>query len=101
MTSGQENTAGSLPHTDQVTGSRSTEDTVLAHKEFLDTVSRTDLCNLLDDLWVEVTAITSDNEGGTFSTFGDRLDGAGNEGFGVVGLLEDLDLLAKTGARKQ
>lgn len=98
VTGSQQNTTGSLPDTDQVTGSRGTEDAVLADEQLFDTVSGTNLCDLLNNLGVVVTAITGDNEGGILSTFGDRQDDAGHEGFGVVGLLEDLDLLTKTGA---
>lgn len=98
MTGSQQNTTGSLPDTDQVTGSRGTEDAVLAHEQLLDTVSGTDLCDLLNNLGVVVTTITGDDESSILSTFGDRQDDAGHESFGVVGLLEDLDLLTKTGA---
>lgn len=98
MAGSQKNATGSLPHTDQVTGSRGTEDAVLAHEQLLDTVSGTNLRDLLNSLGVVVTAVTGDDEGSILSTFGDRLDNAGHEGFSVVGLLEDLDLLTKTGA---
>lgn len=98
MTGGQQNTTSSLADTDQVTGSGGTEDAVLADEQLLNTVSRTDLCDLLNNIGVEVTAVTGDDESGTLSTFRDRLDDAGHEGLGVVGLLEDLDLLTKTGA---
>ena len=97
VTSSQKNTAGSLPHTDQVTGSRGTEDAVLAHEQLLDTIRGADLCDLLDDLCVVVPAIARDDEVGSLGSFGDRLDDTGNEGFGVVGLLEGLNLLSKTG----
>lgn len=100
MTGRQQNTTSSLPHTDQVTGRRSTEETILAHEQLLDTVGRTNLRDLLYNLRVEVTAITGNDEGSTFSPFGNGLDDAGDEGFGVVGLLEDLDLLSKTGAEE-
>lgn len=100
MAGRQQNTTSSLPHTNQVTGRRGTEETILAHEQLLDTVSCTDLRNFLDNLRVEVTAITGDDEGSTFSSFGDGLNNAGDEGFGVVGLLEDLDLLSKTRAEE-
>jgi hypothetical protein len=52
----------------------------------------------LRDLWIPVAAITADDQEGTFGTFWDGEDDGGNEVLGVVGLLEDLDLLSKTGA---
>lgn len=98
MTSRQKNTTSGLAHTNQVTGGRGTEDTVLAHKQLLDTIRSTDLCDLLDNLCVEIPAIARDDKVGSLGSFGDRLDDTSHEGFGVVGLLEDLDLLSKTGA---
>lgn len=98
VTGSQQNTTSGLPDTDQVTGSRSTENAVLAHEQLLDTVSGTNLRDLLNDLGVIITAITGDDEGGILSTFGDRQDDASHEGFGVVSLLEDFDLLTKARA---
>jgi len=94
----QQNATGSLPHTDQITGSRGAEDAVLTHEQLLDTVSGTNLCDLLNSLGVVVTAVTGDDEGSILSSFRDRQDNAGHKGFSVVSLLEDLDLLTKTGA---
>jgi hypothetical protein len=71
-----------------VAGGRGGHYAVLADQELLDAVCGTDLCNDLGDLGVVVAAIT----------FGDGVEDGGNEVLGVVGLLEDLDLLAKTGA---
>jgi hypothetical protein len=81
-----------------VAGGRGGHDAVLADQELLDAVCGTDLCNDLGDLGVVVAAITANDERGALGTFGDGVEDGGNEVLGVVGLLEDLDLLAKTGA---
>jgi hypothetical protein len=73
-------------------------DAVLADQELLNAVCGTDLCNDLSDLGVVVAAITANDERGALCTFGNGVEDGGNEVLGVVGLLEDLDLLAKTGA---
>lgn len=99
VTGSQEDTTGCLPHTNEVASSRGTHDAILSNQELLHAISGTDLCDLGDDLGVVVTAIATNDEEGTLSTFGDRQEDASDEGFRVVGLLEDLDLLAKAGAR--
>lgn len=71
---------------------------MLSNQELLHAISGTDLCDLGDNFGVVVTAITTNDEEGTLNALRDREKNASNEGFGVVGLLEDLDLLAKTGA---
>jgi hypothetical protein len=81
-----------------VAGGRGGHDAVLADQELFDAVRGTDLCNDLSDLGVVVAAITANDERGALGTFGDGVEDGGNEVLGVVGLLEDLDLLAKTGA---
>lgn len=98
MTGSQEDTTGCLSHANEVASSRGTHDTMLSNQELLYAISGTDLCDLGDDLGIVVTTITTNNEERTLNTLRDRQKNAGNEGFGVVGLLEDLDLLAKTGA---
>jgi hypothetical protein len=52
----------------------------------------------LRDLRIPVPAIAADDEEGTLGTFWDGEDDGGNEVLGVVGLLEDFDLLTKTRA---
>lgn len=99
VTGSQQNTTGSLANADQVARSGGGENAILAHQELLDTVGGTDLGDLGDDLRVVVTAITANDEEGILDTLGDGEEDAGNEGLGVVVLLEDLDLLAKTRAR--
>lgn len=96
VTGSQQDTTSGLADADQVAGRGGTHNAMLAHQELLDTVGGTDLGNLGDHLSVVVTAITTNDEEGTLSTLGDRQKGASDEGLGVMGLLEDLDLLAKT-----
>lgn len=98
MTGRQQNTTGSLSHTDQVAGGGGTENAILADQELLDAVGSTDLGNLLDNLGVVIATITTDDKESSLSTLRDGEQDAGDESFGVVGLLEDLDLLAKTRA---
>lgn len=71
---------------------------MLSNQQLLHAISGTDLCDLGDDLRVVVTAIATNDEEGTLNTLGDRQKNTSNERFRVVGLLEDLDLLAKAGA---
>lgn len=98
MAGGEQDTTSGLADADEVAGGGSGHDAVLADEELLHAVRGTDLCNDLSDLRVVVAAITANNEGSTLSTFGDRGEDGGNEVLGVVGLLEDLDLLAEAGA---
>jgi len=94
----EQDTTGGLADANEVAGGGSGHDAVLADEELLHAVCGADLCNDLGDLGVVVAAITADNEGGALSTFGDGVEDGGNEVFGVVGLLEHLDLLAEAGA---
>jgi hypothetical protein len=98
VTGGQENTTSCLSHTDQVAGRRSTHDTILADQQLLDTVGGTDLGDLGDHLRVVKTTITTNDQEGVLNALGNGQENAGDKGLGVVGLLEDLDLLAKTRA---
>jgi hypothetical protein len=95
---GEQNTAGGTTNADEVAGSGSGHDAVVADEELLHAVCGTNLCNDLSDLRVVVTAITTDNEGCALGAFGDGVEDGGHKVLGVVGLLEDLDLLTKTGA---
>lgn len=95
---GQQNTTSGLPHTDQVAGRGGTQDAILTHDELLDTIGGTDLRNLLDNLGVVVAAITGNDKGSTLSTLRNRQEDTGDEGLGIAGLLEDLDLLTEAGA---
>ena len=93
---GEQDTASSLPDPDDMAGSRGRENAVLADQQLLDAVGSTDLGDLLCDLRVPVATVTTDNEESVLSALRNRLEDADDEGFGVVLLLEDLDLLAKT-----
>lgn len=48
-----------------------------------------------------VPPITADDQERTLRALGDGEENAGDEGFGVVGLLENGDLFAKTGTVKR
>ena len=97
----EEDATGRLSYPDDVTGGRCAHDSVLADQELLDAVGSAHLGDGLGDLGVPVTAITTDDEGGALSTFGDGGEDGGNEVLGVVGLLEHLDLLAEAGAVRE
>lgn len=62
MTGGQQDTTGSFAYPDDVAGSWGTENAILADQELLDAVCCTDLGDQLRDLWVPVTAVTTDDE---------------------------------------
>lgn len=76
-------------------GSRCTQNAVLTDEKLLNTVGSTDLCNLLNDFGVVETAVTANDEERTLDTFGNREEDGGDEGFTVVWLLKDLDLLTQ------
>ena len=97
MTCGEEDTASCLPNSNDMTSSRCTQNTVLTDEQFLDTICSTDLCNQLDNLWVPVSAITTNYKERTLNTFRNRKENGGDKGFAIVILLEDSDLLAQTG----
>jgi hypothetical protein len=78
-----------------VAGGGCRHNAILTDQELLDTVSGTNLCNHLSDLWVPVAAITADDKVRVLDTFGDGEEDGGDEGLAVVILLEDLDLLAE------
>jgi hypothetical protein len=96
VTGGQQNTTRGLAHANQVAGRGGTHDTILADQQLLDTVGGGDLSDLVDHFIVVVTAIATNDEEGVLDTLGNGQEDTRNEGFGVVRLLEDLDLLAET-----
>ena len=98
MAGRQQDTTGCVSYPDDIAGRGSTENAILADDELLDAIASADLGNQLCDLGVPVASITTDDQCGSFDTLGDGEKDAGNKGLGVVFLLEDLDLLAKTGA---
>lgn len=79
VTGGEQDTASGLPDPDDMAGSRCAEDTVLTDQQLLDAVGSTDLCNLLGNLRVPVTSITSNDKEGTLRALGDRLEDADDE----------------------
>ena len=96
MTGSQQNTPRGLAHANQVASGRGTHDTVLADQQLLDAIGGGDLGNLVDHYIVVETTITTNDEERALDTLGNGQENTGDEGFGVVGLLEDLDLLAET-----
>lgn len=100
MTGGQQDTTGGFANPDEVASSGGTEDAILSHEELLNTVGGTDLSDLGNHLGVVVAAITTNDKERVLDTFGNGKKNAGNEGLGVVCLLEDLDLLSETRAKR-
>jgi hypothetical protein len=96
MTGSKQDSTSCLSLPDDVTSSGCAHDTVLTEQQLLDTICSTNLCNELHDLWVVVTAISSNDKEAVLDTFWDREKDGGNKGLRVVLLLEHLDLLAKT-----
>lgn len=79
MAGGEQNAAGGLPYPDDMAGSWGTENAILADQKLLDAVGGADLCNLLCDLWVPETAVTTNDKESTLSALRDRLENAGDE----------------------
>jgi hypothetical protein len=79
-----------------VAGCGCAEDAILTDKQLLDTIGGTDLGNQLSDFWVPVTSVTANHENRSVNTLRNGLENAGDKGFRVVVLLEDLDLLTQT-----
>lgn len=98
MTSSQKNASSSTPYPDNIASSRSAQNPVTTNQQLLDTVSSGDFGNLVDDNVVVVAAITANDEEGALDTFGDGEEDGGDKVFRVVGLLEDFDLFAESGA---
>lgn len=96
VTGGQQDASRCLLDSDDVTGSRCAQNAIVTDDQLLDAVCRTNFGNQLCDFWIPVASITADNEGRSFYSFRDGEEDAGNEGFAVVLLLEDLDLLSKS-----
>lgn len=70
----------------------------MANNQLLHSIGGTDLDDLLDGVRVVVTTVATDDEESVLGAFGDGEEGAGDEGLGVVLLLEDLDLLSQARA---
>jgi hypothetical protein len=97
----QQDAAGSFPYPNDVAGCGCAEDAILTDQQLLDTVGGTNLGDQLSDLWVPVAAITANDEDGAVDALRNGLEDAGNEGFRVVVLLEDPDLLAQARTGKE
>lgn len=98
MTGSQQNTTCGLFHADHVAGGGRAQKSILTNDQLLHAVRSADLRDLLNNLGVEVAAITTNDQEGALCTLGDGEEDTSDEGLGVVGLLEDGDLLAKTRA---
>lgn len=80
-----------------MTGSGCREDAILSDQKLLHPVCCTDLGYQLHHLWIVVSSISTDDEEASLYAFWNREEDAGDEGFAIIGLLEDFDLLSKTG----
>jgi hypothetical protein len=69
------------------------EDASLSDDQLLHSVCSSDLCNKLYNLRIVVSAITTDHQERTLNAFWDGKKDRCDEGFAVVGLLENRDLL--------
>jgi hypothetical protein len=98
VTGSQQNTTSGLPLSDDMTSSRCTQDAILANQQLLHTIRSTNLCNKLHNFWVPVSSITTNDKEAALSTFWNREEDGRDERLAVVGLLEDGDLFAKSGA---
>lgn len=83
-----------------MTGGWSAENAILTDHQLLDTVRSTDLCNQLHDLGVPISSITANDEESAIGTFGYGQKDGGDKRLAVVWLLEDGDLLAKSGGTR-
>lgn len=93
MTGGQQDPTSGLVFPNDMTCSRSAHYTILTEHHLLDAISSTDFDNELHDLWVPISAISANDKGAVLCSFRYGLEDAGDEGLGVVWLLENLDLL--------
>ena len=77
---------------------RRAQNPILPNKQLLNPVRSTNLGNQLHGFRVIVAPIASNDERCVLCALGDREEDAGDEGFGVVWLLEGCDFLAKAGS---
>lgn len=77
---------------------RRTEDAILADDQLLYAIGSSNLHDELSDFRIPVATITTNYECGALSTFRNGLNDAGNKRLAIILLLEDFDLLSKTGA---
>lgn len=96
MAGSEQNASSSLSLSNDMTRGRCTQDAILSNQKFLHTIRSPDSRNQLYGLRVIKSPIPSDNQKATLDSLGDRQEDAGDEGLGVIWLLEDGDFLAKT-----
>ena len=80
---------------DDMAGGWRAEDAILTDKELLDPVRCSNLCDLLHDFRIVESAVSSNDQECACCTFGNGQENGSNEGFAVMWLLEDCDLLAE------
>jgi len=100
VTGSQQDTTRGLPLADHVAGGGRAQDSILTDDQLLHAVRSADPGDQLNDLGVVEAAITTNDQESALCTLGDGEEDASDEGLGVVGLLEDGDLLAKTGTEE-
>ncbi len=96
MRCGQENSASGLSLADNVRCSWSAENAILADQQLLDTIRSSNLSNELDNFWVPVSSITTNDEESSLSSLRDSEEDRCDKGLGVVWLLENSDLLSQS-----
>ena len=100
MARSKQDPTGSTSLPDNMARSWGAQYAVLANNQLLNAIRSSNASNQLDGLRIVETSISTDNEERILSALWDGLEDAGNEGFGIVRLLEDSDLLAKTRSRE-
>ena len=96
VASSEQNTTGSPSFTNNMTGSRGTQDTVLTDQQLLDTISSTNLSNQLHNLGIVVSSISSNDQETPLSALWNGKEDAGNERLAIVRLLKNFDFFPKT-----
>lgn len=96
MTGSEKDTTRGFSLANDVRGSRCAQNTSLTDQKLLDTVGGSNLCDQLNDLWVPVSSIASNDQEAVLHALGNGEQDAGDERFAVVGFLEYNDLLPQT-----
>src|SRR5271155_701875 len=73
------------------------ENAILSIYQLLDAICSTNLGNQLHYLWIVIASITTNDQEGPLHAFWDREQDRCSEGFRVMRLLKDGDLLAQAG----
>lgn len=98
VTGSEQDSTSCFPLTDDMAGSWCTENPMLSDNKLFDPISGSNLCDELNDLRIPESPISTNHQCSIFRALGDGEKDRCDEGFGVVGLLEHSDLLAKTGS---